>query len=193
MFTAPQTGFTTTTAATQLAYKRCGVLPSLTWLPGGLTYSITATYSGDGFLRIIDRHGQHRGATSRPRPSRSARHRPSRSARSIITATVTLTSASGVGTPSASVTVTPSGINSAPSLPLRRSPGQTAPPPVPLHFTTNLAGTVTLPRQAAPKLRSQLHLLHSRRLRRRSLSWAGNAHRRPHHDADQSQAAEPPQ
>jgi hypothetical protein len=106
-FTAPQTGFTSST----LTLNASGVAQTASLvLPGG-SYAITATYSGDANYASAT---ATISVTVQPEAAVfTITAPPTVSLGGTITATVTLGSASGVGTPSASVTVTPSGIAGA--------------------------------------------------------------------------------
>jgi len=136
-FTAPQTGFSTTTAA----INATGAATSIAYLLPGGTYSITATYSGDS------NYASSTGTvniTVQPEAATFTISAPATVALGAnITATVTLTSPSGVGTPSGSVTVTPSGITSAPTS-TKTITGTNGTATGSFTFTTNQAGTVSL-------------------------------------------------
>ena len=136
-FSAVQPGFPTTTAS----INSSGIATSVPFLLAGGTYSITATYSGDG--NYASSNGTV-NITLQPEAAIFTISAPSTVALgATVTATVKLTSASGIGTPSASVTVTPSGITSAPtSTKTITGTGGTATGTY--TFTTNEAGTVTL-------------------------------------------------
>ena len=136
-FSAPQTGFTTSSAPVNAN----GVATSTAYLLPGGTYSITATYLGDS------NYASSTGTVNiavQPEAAIFTISAPSTVALGgNITATVTLSSASGVGTPSASVTVTPSGITSAPTS-TKTISGSGGTATGNYTFTTNQAGTVML-------------------------------------------------
>ena len=136
-FSAVQPGFNTSTATIDAS----GLATSIAYLLPGGTYSITATYSGDS--NYASSNGTV-NITVQPEAAVFTISAPSTVALGAnVTATVTLTSPSGVGTPSASVTVTPSGITSAPTStkPIAGTGGTATGT---FTFTTNQAGTVTL-------------------------------------------------
>ena len=136
-FSAPQAGFVTSS----VSLNGAGTAQSMNFqLPGG-TYSITAAYSGDG---------NYAAATSsititvQPEAAIFKISAPaSATLGGSITAAVSLSSASGFGTPSASVLVTPSGITGATAITqtLTGSNGNAA---ASYTFTTNQAGSVSL-------------------------------------------------
>ncbi len=142
-FTAPQAGFNSTSAgmgasgtATSGAYV----------LPGG-SYTITATYSGDGTYAP----SVASLATSvQPEAAKFAIAAPATIALGdAVNASVTLGSVSGVGTPSASVTVTPSGISGAtPLTQLLTGSGGSASGT--FTFTSKQAGTISLQAMCTP-------------------------------------------
>lgn len=136
-FTSTQSGFPGTTATLNAS----GSATSSPYvLPGG-TYAITASYSGDanyspssGTVNI----------TVQPEAAVFSIAAPATvSLGGTLSATVTLTSASGVGTPSASVTVTPSGITSALAI-IQTVAGAGGTAQAVYTFTTNKAGSVAL-------------------------------------------------
>ena len=136
-FSATQSGFNTSMASINAS----GLATSVAYLLPGGTYSISAAYSGDS------NYASSNGTVNisvQPEAAVFTINAPSTVALGAnVTATVTLTSASGIGTPSASVTVTPSGITSAPtSTKTITGTGGTATGTY--TFTTNQAGTVSL-------------------------------------------------
>lgn len=136
-FSAVQSGFNTSTASINAG----GLATSVAYLLPGGTYSITATYSGDS--NYAPSNGTV-NITVQPEAAIFTIVAPSTVALGAnVTATVTLTSASGIGTPSASVTVTPSGITSAPTS-TKSISGTAGTATGTYTFTTNQAGTVTL-------------------------------------------------
>lgn len=136
-FTAVQPGFNTSTASINAS----GIATSVAYLLPGGTYSITATYSGDS--NYASSNGTV-NITVQPEAATFTISAPSTVALGAnVTATVTLTSPSGIGTPSASVTVTPSGITSAPTS-TKTITGTAGTATGTYTFTTNQAGTVTL-------------------------------------------------
>ena len=106
-FTAPQSAFTPST----VSLNGSGTAQSMSYLLPGGTYSITGTYSGDAnyasTTAVITITVQPEAAIFTISAPATVNLGDS------VTATVTLTSASGVGNPSATVIVTPSGIISA--------------------------------------------------------------------------------
>jgi hypothetical protein len=136
-FTAPQAGFMSSTAT----LNGRGTAQSVSYmLPGG-TYSITGTYSGDAnyasATAVVTITVQPEAAIFTISAPASVNLGNS------VTATVTLSSASGFGTPSASVMVTPSGITSAQSI-TETLTGSNGAASATYTFTTNQAGSVAL-------------------------------------------------
>ena len=136
-FSASQPAFTTSTAS----LNSSGMASSTAYLLAGGTYSITATYSGDS--NYASSNGTV-NITVQPEAAIFTISAPSTVALGAnVTATVTLVSASGIGTPSGSVTVTPSGITSA-TTSTKSISGTSGTATGAYTFTTNQAGTVTL-------------------------------------------------
>lgn len=136
-FTASQVGFNSTTATLNAS----GIAQSAPYvLPGG-TYLITAAYSGDATYAPSN---STVNVTVQPEAAAFSIAAPATiTLGATISATVTLSSRSGVGTPSASVTVTPSGILSGTTVTQTVSgTGGTA--QAVYTFTTNKAGSVSL-------------------------------------------------
>ena len=136
-FSAAQTAFNSSTAT----LNANGLASSNAYLLPGGTYSITATYSGDS--NYASSNGTV-NITVQPEAATFTISAPSTVALGAnVTATVTLISPSGIGTPSATVTVTPSGITSAPTS-TKTIAGTAGTATGTYTFTTNQAGTVTL-------------------------------------------------
>ena len=135
--TSPQPGFVTTSPAINAS----GVATSSAYLLPGGTYPITATYSGDSTYAPSS---TTINITVQAEAAIFTISAPSTvSLGASITAQVTLSSASGVGTPAASVTVTPSGITSGLTITQAIS-GTGGTSTSSYTFTTNRAGTVSL-------------------------------------------------
>ncbi len=142
-FTAPQAGFNSTSVAMGVSGSSTSA-PYV--LPGG-SYAITATYSGDG---IYASSTANLALTVQPEAANFTITAPAMVALGgTVNATVTLASASGVGTPSGSITVTPSGISGA--TPLTQSvtgTGGTA--TASFSFVSKQAGTISLQATCTP-------------------------------------------
>lgn len=136
-FTAPQLGFNSTTAT----MNGSGLAQSTPYiLPGG-TYLITAAYSGD--VNYAPSNGTVNVTVQAEDAGFSITAPATVGLGATISATVTLSSPSGVGTPSASVTVTPSGILSASTI-TQTIAGTGGTAQAVYSFTTNKAGSVSL-------------------------------------------------
>ncbi len=126
---------------TSIAINPQGVAVSPSFmLPGG-SYPITASYSGDASYSAGISTAN---VTVQAEPAIFTISAPaSVTLGSTVTGTVTLTSASGFGSPNATVTVTPSGITSAAPLTQTISTGAST-ESAQFTFTTNKAGSVSL-------------------------------------------------
>ena len=136
-FTSANPSFPTTSVALDAAGR---AVTSAFLLPGG-AYPITATYAGDATYANTYATAN---VTVQPEAAIFTISAPATVALGgPLTATVTLSSPSGFGTPSASITVTPSGITSAQPITqsLSGSGGSAA---ASFSFNTNKAGTIAL-------------------------------------------------
>lgn len=118
-----------------------GVATSPAYLIAGGSYPIVASYSGDSAYAASTATAN---VTVQPEPAIFTIAAPASVALGgTITGTVTLSSASGFGTPNASVTVTPSGITSAAPI-IQTLSGSTGTATAQYTFTSNKAGSVSL-------------------------------------------------
>ncbi len=142
-FTAPQAGFN----STSVAMGASGSATSVPYVVPGGSYTITATYSGDA---IYASSTASLALTVQPEAANFTIAAPSTIALGdTVNATVTLVSASGVGTPAGSITVTPSGISGAtPVTQIVTGSGGTATGS--FSFTSKQAGTIALQATCTP-------------------------------------------
>ena len=142
-FSSSQPGFSTSGAGVNAA----GTVTSIAYLLPGGTYTITATYSGDGAYAPGTATTT---VTVQPEAANFAVSTPASVALgATINATATLVSSSGFGTPAGMVTVTPNGLTGIPASTQTLS-GSNGTASASFSFVANRAGSVSLQATCTP-------------------------------------------